>query len=114
MAEHELWSFSNALFFVILFIIIAFVSIFGASKLFDVKNIKKNWPTERCSPMIMPFASLFGFNTKENFEFCMGKIFNTHSLPFFGSIGAIFAHFTGLLQMIFDSKGEIVNNIICS
>ena len=113
MAEHELWSFSNALFFVILFIIIAFVSIFGASKLFDVRNVKKNWATERCSPMIMPFASLFGFNTKENFEFCMGKIFNTHSLPFFGSIGAIFSHFTGLLQMIFESISTL-RNIIAS
>jgi len=113
MAEHELWSFSNALVFVILFISVIFVSVFGASKLFDVKNIKKNWATERCSPMIMPFASLFGHNTKENFEFCMGKIFNVHSMPFLGSITTLFSHFTGLLHMIFDAISSL-RNIIAS
>ncbi len=113
MAEHELWSFNNALFVLIFMIIIAFVLTFGASKLFDVRNVKKNWAEERCSPLIMPFASIFGYNTKENFEFCMGKIFNTHSMPFFGSIGQMFAHFTGLLTMIFDSISTL-RNIIAS
>jgi hypothetical protein len=97
----------------IFIIIIAFILTFGASKLFDVRNVKKNWAEERCSPLIMPFASIFGFNTKENFEFCMGKIFNTHSMPFFGSIGQMFSHFTGLLTMIFDSISTL-RNIIAS
>ena len=74
MAEHELWSFNNALFVLIFTILIAFLLTFGASKIFDVRNVKKNWANERCSPMIMPFASIFGYDTKENFEFCMGKI----------------------------------------
>ena len=113
MVEHQLWSFSNALFFVILFIIIVFVAVFGANKLFDIKNIKKNWATERCSPMIMTFASLFGHNAKDNFEFCMGKIFNVHSMPFLGSIGTIFSSFTDLLHMIFDSISSL-RNIIAS
>jgi hypothetical protein len=111
--EHELWSFSNALFFVIFLLIVIFILIFGLTSVFDVKKIKNNWATERCNPMIMPFASFFGYNTKENFEFCMGKIFNMHSMPFFGSIGAIFSHFTGLLQMIFDSISSL-RNIIAS
>ena len=113
MAEHELWSFNNALFVLIFIIIVAFVLTFGASKLFDVKNVKENWAQERCSPLIMPFASIFGYNTKENFEFCMGKIFNVHSMPFFGSIGQMFAHFTGLLTMIFDAISTL-RNIIAS
>jgi hypothetical protein len=113
MAEHELWSFNNALFVLIFMIIIAFVLTFGASKVLDIRNIKKNWPQERCSPLILPFSSFFGYNTKENFEFCMGKIFNTHSMPFFGSIGQMFAHFTGLLTMIFDAISTL-RNIIAS
>lgn len=113
MDNHELWSFNNALFVLILIIIIAFVLTFGVSKIFDVKNVKNNWAEERCSPLIMPFASIFGYNTKENFEFCMGKIFNTHSMPFFGSIGQMFSHFTGLLTMIFDSISSL-RNIIAS
>jgi hypothetical protein len=113
MAEHELWSFNNALFFIILIIIIVFASIFGINKVFDVKKIKNNWAEERCNPSIMPFASLFGHNTKENFEFCMGKIFSTHSMPMFGSVTGIFSHFTGLLQMVFDSISSL-RNVIAS
>ncbi len=113
MAEHELWSFNNALFFIILLIIIVFIAVFGINSVFDVKKINANWATERCNPTIMPLAWLFGHNTKENFEFCMGKIFSTHSMPMFGSITGIFSHFTGLLQMVFDSISSL-RNIIAS
>jgi hypothetical protein len=109
--ELELWSFNNALFLLILIIILAFVLIFGVSKIFNIRNIKNNWAEERCNPMIMPFASMFGYNTKENFEFCMGKTFNNYSMPFFGSIGTMFAQFTGLLTMIFDSISSLRNTI---
>jgi hypothetical protein len=113
MVEHELWSFNNALFVLVFTIILSIILIFGVSKIFDVRKIKSNWANERCSPMIMPFAGVFGYNTKENFEFCMGKVFNTHAMPFFGSIGGMFSHFTGLLTMIFDSISSL-RNIIAS
>lgn len=113
MAEHELWSFSNALFFLILLILIIFIVIFGFSTIFDVRKVKANWAEQRCSPMIMPFASLFGYNTKENFEFCMGKIFQTHSMSYFSSISGMFSHFTALLTMLFDAISSI-RNIIAS
>ena len=109
--ELELWSFNNALFLLILIIILAFVLIFGVNKIFNIRNIKNNWAEERCNPMIMPFASMFGYNTKENFDFCMGKTFNNYSMPFFGSIGTMFAQFTGLLTMIFDSISSLRNTI---
>jgi hypothetical protein len=113
MAEHELWSFNNSLFFMILIIIILFVSIFGFNRYFDIRNIKTNWATERCSPLIMPFASFFGYDTKQNFEFCLGKTFNIHSLSFFGSISSIFTDFTDLLTKIFDTISSL-RNIIAS
>jgi hypothetical protein len=113
MAEHELWSFNNALFFIILIIIIVFASIFGINKVFDIKKIKDNWAEERCNPTIMPLASLFGHNTQENFEFCMGKIFSTHSTPMFGSVTGIFSHFTDLLHMVFDAISSL-RNVVAS
>lgn len=113
MAEHELWSFNNALFVIIFLIIIIFILTFGLSKIFDINNIKKNWATERCSPMIMPFASVFGYNTKENFEFCMGQIFSTHSTPVLGSIGTMLSQFTSLLTDVFNSISSL-RNIIAS
>jgi hypothetical protein len=111
MEEHELWSFTNGLFYIIFIIILVFVLIFGLGSIFNIRKIKNNWATERCNPMIMPFAGIFGYNTKENFEFCMGKVFNTHSMPFFGSIGSVFSDFTSLLQMIFDSVSSLRNTI---
>ncbi len=113
MAEHELWSFNNALFFMILIIITIFVLIFGFNKYFDIRKIKTNWATERCSPLIMPFASFFGYDTKQNFEFCLGKTFNIHSLSFFSSISSIFSDFTDLLTKIFDTISSL-RNIIAS
>lgn len=113
MAEHELWSFTNALFFMILTVIVGFILIYGINTIFDVRHIKNNWATERCSPLIMPFASLFGYNTKENFDFCLGKTFNAHSMPMFGSIASLFTYFTSLLTQIFDSISSL-RNIIAS
>jgi hypothetical protein len=111
MAEQELWSFNNALLFLILVIIVAFVLVYGISAIFDIKKIKANWAEERCNPMVMPFAGLFGYNTKENFEFCMGKVFNTYSMPFFSSSSSMFSQFTGLLGSVFDSIGSLRNTI---
>jgi hypothetical protein len=111
MAEHELWSFSNALFFIILIILLIFIGIYSVSTIFNIKKIKDNWATERCNPTIMPFAGLFGYNTKENFEFCLGKIFSTHSSSYFGSISHIFADFSSLLTMVFDAISSIRNTI---
>jgi len=109
--EHPLWAFNNALFFIILFVLIVIVIIFGINFLFDVKKIKKNWADYRCSPTIMPFAGLFGYNAKENLEFCMGKVFSTHSTPYMGSIGNMFSQSSNLLQMILGSIDSLRNNI---
>ncbi|NDA63083.1 MAG: hypothetical protein EBX50_13745 [Chitinophagia bacterium] len=94
-------------------VLVVFGLVFGINKLIDINKIKANWAEQRCSPLIMPFASLFGYNTKENFDFCMGKTFNTFSMPFFGSAGQMFSQFTGLLTNIFDSISSI-RNIIAS
>jgi hypothetical protein len=109
--DHLLWSFNNALFFIIFVSIIIFVLIFGISSIFDVKKIKKNWGEYRCSPMIMPIAGLFGHNAKENMEFCMGKLFTTYSTPYMGSIGTMFSQSSGLLQMILGSVDSLRNTI---
>lgn len=110
---HELWSFSNALFFLILFVLVIWIVSYGLSTVVNIQHIKDDWANQRCSPLIMPFASFFDVDTKDNFEFCMGKIFNTHSQGYLGSIGGMFSGFTGLLQGIFDSISSM-RNVIAS
>ena len=36
-----------------------------------IQRIKDNWPLYRCQPLVMPFAKIFGHNSRENFGFCI-------------------------------------------
>ena len=36
-----------------------------------IKNIEDNWPTYRCNPVVMPFASIFGQDPVSNFTYCI-------------------------------------------
>jgi hypothetical protein len=110
-SSHELWGFSSAIMFLILIILVAFGIMFGINTISNLDNIKEDWANQRCSPLIMPFASVFGHNTKENFDFCMNKTFNTFSLPFIGSIGSIFSEFATFLQSIFNSINSLRQTI---
>ena len=110
-SQHELWSFSNALMFMIIIILVIGVVITSMSAISQVKDVSNNWSKYRCNPLAMPFAGLFGYNTKENFEFCMNNIFTNFSMPFLGSIGNIFQQFATLLQTIFSSLNGLRNSI---
>ena len=56
-----LWSFSNALLFMILLVIIGVAAITALSASSQLNDITKDWSKHRCSPLIMPFAGLFGY-----------------------------------------------------
>jgi hypothetical protein len=111
MLGHELWSPANAFAILLLIIIIMYGILNGISVLFDFQKIKDNWAEHRCSPLFMPFTGLFGYNVSENFEFCMGKIFTTHSASSMNSIGTMFGSFTTLLSSVFNSINSMRNTI---
>ena len=108
---HKLWSSTNGIAFLLLIGVIVTICYSGMSTLVNIQHIKDDWANQRCSPLIMPFAGIFGYNTKDNFEFCMGKIFSMHSAPSMGSMGSIFGGFTSLLSSIFDSINSMRNTI---
>lgn len=108
---NELWSFQNAFLFVLLLVVIFLTSLFGSRAFFDLKRIKDDWPNQRCTPLIMPFASFFGHNTKENFEFCMGKVFNMNSQSYLGVFSSLFARFTFVIQTIYQTLNSLRNTI---
>jgi hypothetical protein len=83
------------------FIILLFLFItawVGILSLADIEEIKKNWPKYRCRPSIMPFASFYGHDTAENFNFCLTNMFN--------------AEIGGALGPVFMILGSIVNTLI--
>jgi hypothetical protein len=73
----------------------------------DVAEISKNWPKYRCSPAVMPFASVYGYNTTENFNYCLQNTFN-------GQVGGVTGPFFTILATIIGSIGkflEVLNSL---
>jgi len=55
-----------------IFIIVVFLGLYVANILaIGMKKVKDNWPLYRCSPAVMPFASIFGHDVGDNFMQCI-------------------------------------------
>ena len=87
--------FMSLLLFGVLFTILSFV---------NISEISQNWPAHRCNPLIIPFSSLFGYNTSENFNFCVSKILKTGSVKFTGP-------FSSILQILIGSLSTIISSV---
>lgn len=84
--------------FIIILLTVGFVLLLGSS---NTKEIVENWPKYRCDPTIMPFASLYGHNTAENFQFCMKDMFNFQADILMGPFKGILGTFTkSLMAMV--------------
>jgi hypothetical protein len=109
--SNELWSFSGAIFYFVFFGLFFNIVVFGVDTLNQLSNVSDNdWADTRCKPWVLPIAGWLGpkgTNASDNFNFCMGGIFKTHSMPFVGTIMSSFTQFTGMLSSLFDSLGSI-------
>ena len=55
-----------------IFIIIVFIGLYVLSFLvIGTKYIQDHWSLYRCNPTVMPFSSMFGHDTGENFTYCI-------------------------------------------
>lgn len=88
-------------FFILLFVMIGIWGILMVVA--DTSDVSKNWPKYRCSPTIMPFASFFGHDTTENFNYCMnGMIANEAGgalSPVFKMLSVVFGTLSTLLSV---------------
>jgi len=66
----------------------------------SLTEIAKNFPRYRCNPMAMPFASNFGYDTMENFNFCLNTIFQGKAAEIFGPIYGLLGGFTAVITQI--------------
>jgi hypothetical protein len=99
-----------------IFLVIIILIIFTALIVFNqmsasFSQLKEQWPLIRCNPLAMPFASAFGFDTSENFTYCVQDM-QTKYLTYllqplnynFGVVGSIASSLTesisGIKNMI--------------
>jgi len=78
-------------------------------------DIANNWPKYRCNPLIMPFASLFGADATENFNFCMKNIFTTNAGPVLAPLYGVMASFTdivGTISNVANSFRYLIANLL--
>jgi len=65
-----------------IFIVSVFIGLYVANILaIGKKNVQDNWALYRCSPMIMPLASMFGHDTMKNFGYCIQNMQSNFMAP---------------------------------
>ena len=87
------------------FLIMSGVLLTGLILMFTLGNlneIRKNFPRYRCNPLFMPFASNFGYDTKDNFNFCLSTIFDSKAAEIFAPIYQLLVGFVSLTKSIVD------------
>ena len=77
---------------------------YGLSTVVDIAEISTNWEKYRCSPTVMPFASLYGYDTSENFNYCLKGVFQNQ-------LGGVTGPFAGILGSMTTSLMTFLNNL---
>ena len=72
-----------------------------------IANVSANWAENRCKPHIMPFASLYGYDTSSNFNYCMTNIIKDQAGSSLGPIYQILATFVGTISTIIQSANSL-------
>jgi len=76
----------------IVLLTVFFIALFyGVQSIANVAEIKRNWPKYRCTPSVMPFATLYGYDVSENFNYCVKNILAGQMGDFTGPFGTILA-----------------------
>lgn len=96
--------------------------VFGAilwslSYLSQTAEIHNNWNKHRCEPGVIPFASFFGHDTVENFNYCMTYMFRGQAGQFLSPILNILATIVTIFSTLIRSLSSIrlmISNIVNS
>ncbi len=106
-----------------IFIILIFLFLFSISYMaVGLQKIKDDWPKYRCNPMMMPFAGALGFDTMQNFTFCIGDIQKnmmgfflnpiSFNLGMLGDLGGIITKTLNQFRTMFSGLRGMIGNIV--
>uniref|UniRef100_A0A6C0ANW5 Hedgehog/Intein (Hint) domain-containing protein n=1 Tax=viral metagenome TaxID=1070528 RepID=A0A6C0ANW5_9ZZZZ len=89
-------------------ITLLFVIIIGVmSAKGSIDEIGKNWDKYRCMPTVMPFASLYGHDTGENFSWCMNNLFGSYTGEVTSPFTTVLYGFSEVLQSLLQSMDSL-------
>jgi hypothetical protein len=70
---------------------------------FSIIGISNDWSRQRCSPLFMPFAELFGYDASENFKFCITNMMQNQSSEFFAPIFSLMGDYGNSIQVVIET-----------
>ena len=108
---HLPWYIANAIAFIVCMIVAFALIFYGLTSVSDISEVSKNWSKYRCDPSIMPFASLYGYNTAENFNYCMGNIFGTYSSDMTSSFSTVLGSFSSIIGTLMTAVTSIRSSV---
>jgi len=73
----------------------------------NMQDIKDHWSERRCEMNVLPFASLYGHDTSENFSYCMKNIFTMESGPLLSPVFQILATLIGTVSVFITTLNSI-------
>jgi len=84
-----------------------FFAAYAMAALSNFAEIKKNWSKYRCNPQYIATASLYGFDTKENLDYCMKNVMQGEAASQLGPIYKILANSVGTQGGLLTSVNSI-------
>ena len=107
----ELWNMFNAIAVLVLVIGLIFALMAAMDQMADYQKVRANWKDYRCQPLIMPFAAAYGYDTGENFQFCMKNIFTGYAQEMTAPFSSILATFTKILGSITKTINRVKESV---
>jgi hypothetical protein len=107
----QLWNMFNAIAVLVLVIALLFGIMAAMQQMEDYQKVRDNWKDYRCQPLIMPFASAYGYNTSENFEFCLKNIFTGYAEEITAPFSSVLATFTKILTTISGTVNSVKESV---
>jgi hypothetical protein len=66
----------------------------------SIKEAADNWSRYRCNPLVIPFTDFFGYDSAENFQYCVRAMMQEQSGEFFQPVYQLLGQYSSSLGMI--------------
>jgi hypothetical protein len=66
----------------------------------SAKEAADNWSRYRCNPLVIPFADFFGYDSAENFQYCVRAMMQEQSGEYFQPVYQLLGQYSSSLGMI--------------